>query len=585
MTRIKNTFKLIALLIIILNFSACTQHKSTNPVEPSKIHYTFTPKLNPNKENSLIISLDFIGDTDGITEVFLGRAWADEQTPYIRFHDVTAKHENQTLDGQLNDNGSVYTIKHKPNTPINLSYRLDENGGRPTTDSGYFYAPVLKNNVYHLIGWSSLAVPKFKRDQLGQRSVLVSLAWENLPPAWQTTHNITPNEAMPISDIFQTAIAAGNFTTIEQKIGSNTLSSMKVGNWSFTDEKFAEDLRIILTALNQSWHDDPTDYQVTLLPVMQQAGVSSITGTGLHHAFAAAGTTNLDVNNIIPFLAHEMTHDWIPGRLGQFPTCDDKQKDCATSIYWFSEGFTDYFALSLLKKHKLWTDAEYTTKVNDIIREYYMSPARNIENKQIQLEFWNNPDAERQPYLRGFLIALNWQTDIQNNPSHSNTIMDAFRDMKDKAKESENIPILTNEYIIEHFSEWAGRQLKNDFDNYIVNGKTITLNAKSLGTCATLTPKKIYNYDLGFDPNQTLSTNIFSGVKAESAGAKAGLKNGLQFIEKIKGGGGDTTQPIVLKVAENERVFEVQYLPIGETYVNVPQFSKSPTPNCIQAAE
>jgi len=577
----KSLFAVGCFIIFLTQLVGCKAAPDIASDDPI-LSYELTPIVDSEKGNSLTIDVNFKGNRDGETRIALGRAWADEQSPWSRFKDISVTGPEVKITSSLNE--GILSIKHEADQNLQLTYRLHETDGRkPAGDSGYFYAPSLHDDIFHLIGWSSLAVPLPERNEAGQRTARVKLSWKNLPEDWQSaaSFDIDGKTSLPLNKIFRTAISAGHFDIESRDISGKALNVVMSGDWGFSQVKFADKLQQILTALNMAWHDTPVDYQVSLLSLSNIEGGSSITGTGLNHAFAAAGTTNLELEYLTLFLTHEMTHDWIPNRIGQFPRCNDKEENCAAEIYWFSEGFTDYFSLSLLKDNNLMSQSDFMEKTNEILREYYMSPARNVSNTDIQKGFWANPDIERQPYLRGFLLALNWNQDIIDTTQNQSTMTDALRDLKDKAQQNGNpLPELTTEYLTAHFSKWTGRDVAAELKSYIEKGETIIPTPKSLGACEILSTRPSFNYDLGFDVNPSLDSGIFSGVKKTSNAYRAGLRNGMMFLRKVKGGGGDTTRPIVLAVSDADKEMEVSYLPISGNGVDVPQYVNPKNKDC-----
>ena len=575
---------LIVVLSLLLpsGLQACQKNSDVdrNHSEYPLLNYKLSPLLNNDGGNSLTIDLDFIGDPDGETEISLGQAWADEQTPWTRFKDISLTSNGRNLPFERNE--SRLKVMHNANAALKLTYRLRQNDGRDANeDSGFFYAPVLHDNIYHLIGLTSLAVPLVtERNAAGQRAARVKLSWQ-LPENWQSSASFDGDgqSIIALNDIFRTALTAGDFNVTQRAIGDKELNVIMTGSWPFSEEEFADKLGHILKALNTDWDDKPVNYQVSLLPIPPILNGSSITGTGLKHAFAAAGTENYELDFLTLFLTHEMTHDWIPNRLGRFPSCEDENKDCAAAIYWFSEGFTDFYALSLLKRYNLISREKFIEKTNENLREYYLSPARNVSNAKIQTDFWNDLDVERQPYLRGFLLALNWEHDIIKTSKGELNIADALRDLKNKARnENDILPELTQDYLAAHFNEWAERDTAKDIETYIIHGNTISPTSGALGLCTITELKPIYTYSLGFNVDVSLGSGIFSGVDKTHNSYRAGLRDGMKFVEKVKGGGGDTTQPIVLKIIDKEQVSEVSYLPIGDKSVQVPQYIQ--TENC-----
>ena len=95
-----------------------------------------------------------------------------------------------------------------------------------------------------------------------------------------------------------------------------------------------------------------------------------------------------------------------------------------------------------------------------------------------------------------------------------------------------------------------------------------------LGPDAALIETEFAPYDTGFDSDKTLETGILTSVKENSSAYRAGLRNGMAFISKMSGGGGDTEVPLVMQVEHNGEPIEISYIPIADETVKVPQFQK-----------
>jgi predicted metalloprotease with PDZ domain len=99
------------------------------------------------------------------------------------------------------------------------------------------------------------------------------------------------------------------------------------------------------------------------------------------------------------------------------------------SLYWFSEGFTDYYTSLLLLRAGLITSDDYVADYNSVLKNYYTSPFRNHSNKQILIDRLSNYDAQRQPYQRGNLLAHNWNAQIRAVTGGKYSLDDVMRDL------------------------------------------------------------------------------------------------------------------------------------------------------------
>lgn len=561
------------LVVLVFVLSGCTRQDEAQ-IYP-RVHYEIQTSIEDTQQRVLDVAVTFTGKAEGQTEVVLGLAWADEQAPYERFLDVTAIGE--TTGAIIAQSGAApqnrVFLTHQPNENITLRYRLSAADSRaPEKDSGYYYAPVLNGDNIHLIGWTALAVPNIgTRDNNGPKKAMVSFDWKGLPSGWVTFESFDKAKPVQLNNLFQSFMLAGEYHKETRDIDGKPLSVFVNGDWSFDKADLADRIQKILIGLNTEWGDAAMDFHVSLLPVPPMEGVTTLTGTALHHSFTVAATDNFTLDELSIFLAHEIVHDWVPARIGQFPNCEGDY-DCTADVYWLTEGFTDFVASHVLKEIGLWDTAQFADYMNEALREYYRSPMMGASNIQIAEAFWSDPDAERQPYLRGFLLAQNWNAEMKAKSGEVD-LMRGLRDMKTAAETVDVLPELTMAYIDKNLSTMLGRAAAPDIERHIVGGAAIAPRADILGACYTLKTADINNYDLGFAVEKTLSNGIFQGVKPQSNAYAAGVRDGMIFIAKLSGGGGDTTVPIVLKVQDGDEVLTVSYIPIGETATKIPQFT------------
>lgn len=106
--------------------------------------------------------------------------------------------------------------------------------------------------------------------------------------------------------------------------------------------------------------------------------------------------------------SHENFHKWIGNtELIRFDSKNDKD------FKWFSEGFTDYFALknNLVKKNITFT--QYLSTYNEILKRYFTSPYKSFTYDQLSAEYWKNGQVKQTIYDRGHIIAQELDLEIQ----------------------------------------------------------------------------------------------------------------------------------------------------------------------------
>lgn len=558
-----NTWLLTPLIAIVL--VACNDPKPIQP-EHSNLVYEFAPSLNADNVHELRVRVSFNGDLDGETQIQLGGSWADEQETWKRFKNLSLDGHGQS--SQMTQTKAVIEVRHPPNADLTFSYTFSATDMRnPRDDIEYFYAPVLQQDIVHLIGVTSLAIPVLE----GVEQYAIDVNWVGIPDSWETTDTL-PDRPVHPGELRRQVFVAGEASMFTKSGPQNSLVIVKAGNHAFQSQAFAETVTHILAELTALWQDRETKFLVTLLGTPRQSSFSSFVGTGRYDSFASAASGDIDLDFLSLFIAHEVTHHWMPDKLGVRPNCTSGK--CTDRTRWFSEGFTDFIATRVMVESGYWSRADFVKFSNVYLHEYYSSSAKHATAAAIEEKFWSDWNHERQPYWRGFILAMNWNSEISATSQGKASLTDVLLDMKTKADiaPTKVRPVLSSTYIAKQISEVAARDVHEDIEAYYVLGGLLKPRPDWFGECAELRVLPIPEYNVSFNTEITLDTGIVTGVVQGSNADKAGLKNGQIFLEKISGGGGDTSVPLVLKVSEQDRVFEVSFIPVGNKVLDVPQF-------------
>ncbi|QYO66526.1 hypothetical protein [Leptolyngbya sp. 7M] len=236
------------------------------------------------------------------------------------------------------------------------------------------------------------------------------------------------------------------------------------------------------------------------------------------------------------------------------------------SMYWFTEYYTylTMFRAGLISQETL--VAEY----NDLIREYCLSPVRNESNERIIRDFWSDPRVQRLPYLRGFMLALNWNAAIQRASGEKRSLDDLMFDLMKTSDSGKRE--LSPSLFAERASQIVGRDVAGDFERQIERGETIVPAADALGSDVGLRMESLKTFELGFDLENLSKTKEFSGVKPDTAAYRAGLRNGQKLIGGLSVALKDPTKQVELKVADGNAEKIIKYLPAAAEPVSFPQF-------------
>jgi predicted metalloprotease with PDZ domain len=251
--------------------------------------------------------------------------------------------------------------------------------------------------------------------------------------------------------------------------------------------------------------------------------------------------------------AHEAFHTWNPVQLG-----DVNPKH---PVYWFTEGFTDYYARLLLLRASLLNRQQYADEINRVYSEYMSSPARNYSEQLVQAHYFNDSNARQLPYLQGTLLALKWNATIDEHSNGRQTLDDAMRLLKRKATIAEQV--LSDQSLAPFLAGFAGSGVIADIRDYIESGTTIPLPPRGLGPCFQLEKKVLYKFDAGFDIDTIYRSGIIQGVRQESEAYKAGLRDGQIVTRSSAIDPNDPNQAIEMTVVDTGLPKRIRYFPRG----------------------
>jgi predicted metalloprotease with PDZ domain len=337
------------------------------------------------------------------------------------------------------------------------------------------------------------------------------------------------------------------------------------GMWQFSDAAFAKMVQKIIKVEREFWHDYSAPYYlVTLLPLEAPPNVVNTGGSGLTDAFANFATHNAELDRFKDLLAHEYFHNWNNVKLGRL-------KEPETLLYWFSEGFTDYYAYLLLLRSGLITLDEYIQRYNRLIREYYLSPVRDASNQRVLQDFWNEDDVHDLPYRRGFLLATNWNARIRTASGGKNSLDDVMLEMLRAAEQ--NKPVLTLEFINEYISRYTQHSILPDVQRYIENGGLIMPEKDAFGPYVQREFVEVPVFELGLDLEALRDKKVVAGVVPDSAAHRAGLRDGQVVVRRSSPiYVGDATKPLEITIIEDAGERTMKYYPASRKTVSVPQF-------------
>jgi predicted metalloprotease with PDZ domain len=425
---------------------------------------------------------------------------------------------------------------------------------------------ILEPSYFEFNTQNALVHPRLEK--LAQ--VEVHLDWQKLPINWSLATSFGTTDRLQTfrgswGKMNDALFAGGDFRLHQRTIAGRTLSVAIRSQWRFTDDEAADRIEKVVALERAFWHDyDFPYYLVTVSTFGREDGSSG--GGGFTNAFALyLQRTSSFGQDVQSQLAHETFHTWNPYRMGAVPDSD-------AGMSWFTEGFTRYYQDVVLLRAGMLSFVEYVQKINESLRNYLLSPARNVSNAELIDRRRRMGVDDDLTYSRGAATALWLDWTIRNNTrgksSLDNLMLDLVRDVHGSK------PALTVERVFRSASKYVDAEDLKQLREYVDQGKTIPVPDGALGRCADIQMDDIPRFDLGMDRETLLSQHIVSGVKAGSAAFAAGARDGQQ-VTRTNIYWNDVSKPVQLTVKSDGESRAIEYYPRGESIRRIPQYHLS----------
>lgn len=537
------------LFVVLISSAAAQQHK---------LNYTLNSVFNGDVLK-FRVDLKFKSDAQRMTKLMLPSAWDGQEQLYNSIKNLRIV----SSDTQITDTAepNIKSITHNANQTLHIQYEVVQDWAGSEVKDGLFNRAILQKNYFYLIGNAFLIHPLWDDEQ----QISVQLQWENIPKDWTLANSFGMSKhrqsfKTSIEELRKGIYLGGDFRLKPVPVNDKLIYVATRGVWKFTDEEFNSLVGKVMRVERSFWNDNDFSYFLVLLFPTNDSNSS---GESRTNSFVIYASRNAEKPSAFKYhLAHELFHNWNPNRLGGIES---------EILYWFSEGFTDYYTSLLLLRAGLITFEDYVADYNSALKDYYTSAFRNLSNKQILINRLSNYDAQRQPYQRGNLLAHNWNAQIRAATNGRYSLDDVMRDLFKSA--SRNGFKLSNTSINHAIRNYLKEGVLQDIERYIENGATISPHKDIIGSCLQMKIVDFAPFDAGFDIEATYPKKIFVGVKEGSNAYRAGIRNGQKWI-----GGGIERDPNVMAefVVEESGIRKtIKFYPAGDK-IAVPQFHQSP---------
>lgn len=531
--------------------------------KPDPVSYQLTAEMADGALTGLKVQVRFRADTTGITNFGWGDGWAGERKLWQwarNFHVDGATSVQQIGDGH-------WRIVAPSGRELTASYRvISAYDHDPTVEDSEQPKPVIRPDWFYAVGNALFAFPD------GREAAPAKFDWARAPGigfASDLEHmagsSRAPLRSGTVSDILESIVIGGkNLQTFPAADGSGVRVAT-LGQFSFEPEQLAHLARQVIAAERDFWKSDHgAPFLVTVAPTAGSPGSMSFGGTGRGDGFALWIDQRVPLDRMKWLLAHEYFHAWNPDRLGTM----SEERTSRLADFWFSEGFTDYYARALMVRAGLISPTDFIAQWNEALAAYAASPVRNSSNDEMVSNFWNDEEIQKIPYQRGALLAAMWNARLLAR-TKGNTNLDVILHEQFLANR------LPKGRAVEEFASLAhrhGLNIASDHQRYLMRGETITLATDTFGPCATVTSERRPIFSRGFDANATaLAGNIVTGVDPLLLAYAAGLRNGMKIISRLEGEPDNSLAPYALLIEDRGKQRVIKYLPQGSGEVSVQQ--------------
>lgn len=524
--------------------------------------YRLAPVLEDGKFRAVSVTISLPADADGETRLRLPAEWGGGERLWRFLQDPAV------TGGQLSKSDEkTWVITSRPRAPLTVRYRVvSAYDGPPPPDGPNYGQPIIGPDGFYLIGHTIFATPE------GRDTDQARFVWDAAGSSLRLATDLSPLETAPASIERlgpSVLMAYPDLVEARRDVGGAPLTVAMRGQFSFTAEAFADMAARSIGAVRAFWGDGKAPFLITLAGQPAPQGWTSYRGTGLDDAFAVISTQNTKLEDYRLFLTHEYLHTWNAARLGG--AIEGPREPAG---YWFSEGFTDYYARRLALRSGLVDLETFAAAWNEALEAYATSSAISANNDQIIARFWSDKAVQKLPYQRGAQLAVLMDGRLKAKGG-LDRVMLAMRDQAARQRGA-NRRIPAPEALVPVAQNLTGVDLTPEIDRFVTRGERILLPPGAFGGCLTVETLTRPTYWLGLDLTETGKGRMIAGVDPAGPAYAAGLRNGMKYLGRQGGKPGDSTVEIGLAIEENGKPRLVRFLPKGPGEVTV-QRIKVPT--------
>ena len=465
--------KISTIIFFLLIIFSCSKKESH---DASLIY-----NINPNYSDSLSLDVNFTYKSDNKGNLLLkyeNSSWGDNDI-FNCIKDFKISPKPISID--FDRDSSFITVKTKPNQKSVIKYSIIQDFKELLLNK-YRYRPIIDKNYFHILGMRLFMIPEgvFAKESSKEK---ITVSWESMPNngLFHSSFGVKKKQDIEVTkeELNASFFVGGDFRRYKFDNKGNAVYFVTRGDWkNFHDEDIFNILKETITFQNDFWNDPRKGiYSVSLLPTFEPwtstSKAYSAGGSGLPNSFISFASNNdgVTLTKMSWLYNHELLHKWISRTI---------KNENEVEQYWFSEGFTDYYAYKLmLKNDKLNVEEFIETFNKEVITPHYKDSINSIPNSELTFEkYWSNYALyQKLPYRRGLLYAFLIDTQIKQQSQFTKSLDNLMHDLLEMSLKDENLR-LNNVIFKQLLSKYLNSQALAEFESYIINGQIIDFTGK-----------------------------------------------------------------------------------------------------------
>lgn len=353
-----------------------------------------------------------------------------------------------------------------------------------------------------------------------------TIALKNIPKGWRPYTSLAPKaDRIQVKASYETLISAmigaGDLLRHSFKVKNKPVEVVLAKGYAIDSRRIFGQIEKVVK-LQREWFND---YSQPFYTISIAQRLDNIAGTSIGNSFVCFIKPDVEEQQLMLLLSHEMFHHWLPGHMHVL----DPGEQNRWNWEWFDEGFAEYFARVVLLESGAITKERFIELLNRDLYNIADNPARNKSYDQVVADIESGAFSvghKKLSYYRGALIASNWDVRIKEFTKGKQSLASVIRDLAQIAARTDGN--LTQDQFAQTFQK-VGVDIKKERETFIVRGETIPPLLTAFDGYV-LKEIAMPHYAIGFDVAASTREKKIVGLIAGSAAEKAGLRDGMTYL-------------------------------------------------------